>query len=538
MKFKDVRTIESILTEYGMKPGSSTPVNQQQSAQAAKANATAKMKGALKGLVGMGKKGATDAVTKALTPADPKQNVDKGSPTVTPGLDTKEPEQPQITPMKAKDIKTDAEYVNDKGQVLGKVVSPFGQGDVKDKVIVQDPKGEYQMLDPNDDVQILNASKLSKLSKSTASSFNLRKQTQHKKNKLKKIRKKMKKLVRKFKLREQGEEQLFEINFNQKSIAQSALKMPIKCGFEAETSWESVYGGSEDDGDWLYEYNWYDIESMLYDQEGRSAVNEIEEAYNEWIQEKSYDYEGDEVADIVAEREEDEYYINDYIDQELSEDDIEEYKERILDDLPEEDQEEYEDWDIMNWGRQYVEEELLDDYKQWLEEQVRDEGEAMDRAYDRARDEHSIDDWASEEYGSWSSCLGEFGYYLYNPDAEGGGQDEVAGYVRDWAEDNSVTDEVQSGDYHAGYGDTKQSYWRVEGDPSISTSGTGSEIISPVYKTPDAMLKEMKSLFSWLEKQDVETNSSTGLHVTMSWNGEPDAPMDDSGRRQIGRAHV
>jgi len=41
----------------------------------------------------------------------------------------------------------------------------------------------------------------------------------------------------------------------------------------------------------LYEYNWYDIEDFLRDQEGRSAVSEIEQAYEEWIQEKAYDYE-------------------------------------------------------------------------------------------------------------------------------------------------------------------------------------------------------------------------------------------------------
>ena len=39
MKFKDVKTLESILLEYGMKPGSSTSVSQQQSGASAKANA-------------------------------------------------------------------------------------------------------------------------------------------------------------------------------------------------------------------------------------------------------------------------------------------------------------------------------------------------------------------------------------------------------------------------------------------------------------------------------------------------------------------
>ena len=38
MKFKDVRTIESILTEYGMKPGASTPTSQQSTGANAKAS--------------------------------------------------------------------------------------------------------------------------------------------------------------------------------------------------------------------------------------------------------------------------------------------------------------------------------------------------------------------------------------------------------------------------------------------------------------------------------------------------------------------
>ena len=42
MKFKDVKTLESILLEYGMKPGSSTSVSQQQSGASAKANANIK----------------------------------------------------------------------------------------------------------------------------------------------------------------------------------------------------------------------------------------------------------------------------------------------------------------------------------------------------------------------------------------------------------------------------------------------------------------------------------------------------------------
>ena len=109
--------------------------------------------------------------------------------------------------------------------------------------------------------------------------------------------------------------------------------MPIKCGFEAETSWEQIGDNGEGD-DWIDEYNWYDLEDFILDQEGRSSVSSIENSYDEWISEKALDLEGDFVWEIVGERKEDEYYLNDYIEQELSEDDTQEYKERILDDLP------------------------------------------------------------------------------------------------------------------------------------------------------------------------------------------------------------
>ena len=499
MKAKDFKSLETLLKEYGMKPGVSTPVGQQSHGSVAKSNQN---KSPSK------EKSPSPTMAKNISPTTAKLN--KQAQAKEEPFNKVEPgEQELDTVLKDKD-----------GQEVGTVVSRVGDKPNADAVVIKDPKDQFRLVDPDEEMFVDNPEYVEEKSKLLS-----------KDRKVGLLKKKIKKLTRRNKLREQGAEQLFEINFNQKSIAQEALKLPIKCGFEAETSWEGVYGGSEDE-DWLYEYNWYDIEDFIRDQEGSRSVSEIEESYNEWISEKAYDMEGDIIEDLVSEREEDEYYLNDYIEQELSEDDIDEYKERILDDLPEEDQDEYADWDFLNWGRQYVEEELLGEYKDWLRDIIRDEGEAMDRAFDEARSEYDIDTWASDEYGSWNNALSEHGIYLSNPDGEGGGQDEVAGYVRDWAEDNSVTDEVQAGEYHAGYGDTKQSYWRVEGDPSISTGGTGSEIISPVYKTPKAMLDEMKSLFDFLDDNNVETNSSTGLHVTMSWNGEPDAPMDDSGRRQ------
>ena len=69
---------------------------------------------------------------------------------------------------------------------------------------------------------------------------------------------------------------------------------PTKCGFEAETGWEDVYGGSEDEN-WLDEYGWYDIEDMLNDPRRLPrAVQEIVDGYDEFIsKEKAMDLEGD-----------------------------------------------------------------------------------------------------------------------------------------------------------------------------------------------------------------------------------------------------
>ena len=112
----------------------------------------------------------------------------------------------------------------------------------------------------------------------------------------------------------------------------------------------------------------------------------------------------------------------------------------------------------------------------------------------------------------------EYGYYLTNPDS-GGGLSEVSDIVGYWARNNSEFDNIEYGEYHStGPG---IDYWRVETDSSIDADyGTGAEIISPVYSTPRQMLKEMKSLFDIFEDEGADTNSSTGLHVTMSYAGK------------------
>jgi len=82
MKFKDVKTLESILLEYGMKPGSSTSVSMQQSGASAKANAQ----------------------PKSPTTSQSPKKADQGSPTTG---DKNAPEPIEPTSQQAKNVEKD-----------------------------------------------------------------------------------------------------------------------------------------------------------------------------------------------------------------------------------------------------------------------------------------------------------------------------------------------------------------------------------------------------------------------------------------------
>jgi len=491
MKFKDLRSIQTVIKEYGMTKGPATPVTQQKTGAVAK---------------------STSAVTKpAVSPTLNKPTV---SPTTTGQSSTPATNKPTLTKVKAKDLQVGTEYKDDRGQVVGVVSSPVGDGNNPEAIVVQHPATKkYSVMKPDDVVNVDATDEVEESKALNILSKNQRKQHLHRK---------IKRLVRNNKLLEQGTEDLFEINFNSKEIMQSALDLPIKCGFEAETAFTSVEDRPEENDDWVSGYYWSDLESMIIDQEGRRPVDEIQEAYNEWIGERAMDLEYEIVQEMFDDVKEDEDTINDFVDANLVDEEIEDYRDEFLAGLEDEEKEEFEDWDLQAWGRQYTEEAKFEEYEEFTKEGIRDTGEAMDQAYDRAQQDKDIDDWASYEYGSWGSALSEFGIYLYDPDPQGSGEGvhEVGNMLSNWANTNSEFDQVEAGEYHSNAG-TNQSFWRVETDSSIDDEGgTGAEIISPVYTTPRIMLEEMKSLFTWLEEENVSTNSSTGLHVTMSWNGE------------------
>lgn len=491
MKSKDIRTIKSLISEYGMNSGVSTPSSQQQTGSTAKATAAAKPQ--------------KSSVNKPQNSPSSQQNK----------TDAEAPAPVEPTVSKAKELAQDFEYQDDKGDTV-KVVSPMDNGLNKDAVVVQNQKNkEFFTLDPEDDITVPGEEPVTEKS-------DLHK-TSRRKHKLKS---RIKRLIRAQKYIQQGDP-IFEINFNSPKVAKDSLNANIRCGFEAETIWEGYASDENYAEDFLYGESWSEVQDRIYDQEGSRSVDAVQEAFREWLQEseKFYEYESDVIAELVEDRKEDPDYLDNYVSYEVDMDDVTNYKEMILQGLEDQDDrqaqdeiEERSDWEEDAWAREYVDAEHEDHFLEWLADDIRDNGEQWDEAWDRALSNVDEDDWASDEYNSnWAELLSNLDIHLYSNSE--GSMEEVASQLRDWAMNSSHTDTVEAGDYHSGQ-QVDNDYWRVEDDSSIEGDGMGAEIISPVYDTPTEMLAEMKSLFSHWSDRNVDTNRSTGLHVTMSMAGE------------------
>jgi len=410
-----------------------------------------------------------------------------------------------------KDVEKNSSVTDLEGNELGTVVSTVGNLPAKDSVAVQGKNKKIQVIDKDTEVNVDNMgeSKLSKLAK-----------RKNKKQQIKKIGSKLKKLARR-RLKEQPAE-LFEINFNTKEIATAGLDAPVKCGFEAETFFFSVESNGSSGVDDMsiedIEYTYGDLPDNAY------------EDFNNWLYQKGQDeYLDDLVSNKIEEVSEDEEWLDDFLDSTSgpSSEAIEQYKK----DFEEADPKEYENreedgWEYMNWAREYVEQEYEDDYRSWLDGAVRDEYDLDDEAKDAAEIDYSMEEWIYDNYSYMSNFLDDYGYD-YSSD-EGGSVEGVADELNNWIKDNSkFTDYPESGSYGDTYTTTS---WAVETDSSIDPDeGTAAELISPVFDSPRSMLEEMRSLFDWSE-DNFGTNRSTGLHVTMSWQGKnPDTVQDEDG---------
>ena len=522
MKFKDVKTLESILLEYGMKSGSSTPSGQQQTGANAKANKI-----------------------KSPTTSNAPKKPDQGSPTVG-DKNVPEPIEPQQ--QSAKDIKKDAVIVGQDNKNK-KVVSPVGQGDLPDAMVVQDDDGEYEIIDQNEKVDALSPEDAEKIGKDPSllakgkgafgagagavdkiANLMASKDPNVKEGKIrkrinKKALNKLKPRVRQEKGRvkklarlglTEAIEKLFEINFRNKDVINSSLDAQIRCGWEAETVWENISGPSDDiDNLTLNEVD---------DQFGGVDWDGISESYTEWLYDnKVEEFVDDLIQDFINEREDDEDYINEFIEDEgIEESDWDDYREGVLrteygdERFEEEGAEELSElygYEDENWAREYVDEYRGSDFREYLRNIAEEDDDIKQAAYEEASENYDYDDWVNDSYYSMSEFCDNWDIDY----SSGGNLEEVADKLEDWITDNSAFHDHRpdTGSYGDTSGNTTE--YAVETDSSIDGYGTGAEIISPVFSTPRRMLKEMDKFFKFLQSEGVVTNNSTGLHITMSY---------------------
>lgn len=382
---------------------------------------------------------------------------------------------------------------------------------------------------------------------------------------LRRREKQLTKLIRKTKFdhyeRLGGAELLQEVDFNSADIIRQAMSAPIQCGFEAEVMWPTGSGRGFD----LDNATWDDIADAIRDQEGERSVHRVQDAYSVWLEENVVpDIESDIMADLIKEYREDEAHLDDFAsDRGLADsEELEDYKQDKMSYLettvselqarldqaeadaesetdPEEkatleniverregqlldvdtEIEERKEWDQDSWAREYIEENLSEEFDEYLEEIIRDNGESWDEAWRVAQEKYDMDEWVDAEYGShggWIGLLADLDIHLASDTADVG---MVADELSDWAEHESKSGNVRGGGYHSGQR-VDNDYWRVEEDSSLESDGEdfgGVEIISPVYDSVTEMMREFKKLRQYLGEVGAETNESTGFHVTMSW---------------------
>jgi hypothetical protein len=490
MNYKDIRTLEHALKEYGLKPGPATPPGAQKFGTS-----------------------STQSQAAKIPPAN--------KPPASPTTRNQKQDEPETAVIPAADLEVGTKFMGKKPSGTGEqeveVVKATSPGDTN--IVVKTPDDEFEVIDTRNPSNKNVAMALPQVQEDSS----LLTKSGRLKRRLGRTRNKLKHLIRSRKFGRQGSP-LFEINFNSAEVIKSALDAPISCGFEAETVWSSVDEGAEFSLEGL---SYSDIEDLIRDQNSigmaRQHLGEIREKYDAWLTESDAVSElYDELLDRRLEDElEDDANLEEFIGEEVSSSEVNTWREFTQEHDPKEYRERMNDgWDDDNWARDYVNENRRSDYVDWMRDQIRnDDADIWDEAYTQAANDNDIDDWVQREYrGHWELVLDDLGIYI-EPDSSGG-LTGVAEHLEAWSSGKSSFKEVRTGDYHEHAHNVAQDFWRVEPDGSIDGDGVKAEIISPVYSTPRAMLREMFALFEYFNKNDVETNESTGLHITMSMSDE------------------
>ena len=152
-------------------------------------------------------------------------------------------------------------------------------------------------------------------------------------------------------------------------------------------------------------------------------LDDIQKDFVKWIKDnKLEDYDEDLIDELVTERKQDDNEIEEFIDSNggPTSEAIDRYKKDFRHNNPEEYENRMEDGhDYMDWVREYVKENMEDEFTQWLIDDIRSNKEVEGQAMALAQENLTIGDWAGEEYmDGYAGLLYDFGIELQGPEIE------------------------------------------------------------------------------------------------------------------------
>lgn len=297
---------------------------------------------------------------------------------------------------------------------------------------------------------------------------------------------------------------LFEINFNNRQLIQNAMNADIHCGFEVEVIMPHEGITDEDVANEIDQLSWNDIDHMVHHMDRNRVIGD----YHTWLQEQSefdeqFEARLDEMVDYDFE-----IYAEDWFDEndggELEVSDDQMRSEAIIKYIKDNDREE--------------------EYRQWLRERLLDEssGDIVDEVivYMEGSSRYSVDEFIDENWGSMHAMCVEYGIEPHELGLETDDED-LSGVSDKLSNELNIPFKTEKS-----YGqidiDESTSYWVVGPDSSIDVDSgeIGAEIKSLVFDSPAQMMSNLERLFNVLNRMEARADSSTGLHITMSWGGE------------------
>lgn len=292
---------------------------------------------------------------------------------------------------------------------------------------------------------------------------------------------------------------LFEINMSPNNLERLANQLTrVRVGMEFEMCVPGT--GESDSDDFLPEpynmdeiaYSFSDIEGFFRGENSARSVDrlisKLRDSYNEWVNDKIDTAWQKDKREIVAD-----YLVNNEIDgaDNMADDELAELVDKVLD------------------GGEYR--KLLENIIEYFFETERNddtysESEFLsDNSYDTMWD----------VYNEYDHII-DWPYYTEQDYSEP--ESQISG--KEIAEDFSDSVGVTAIYSDSRYKNVSTTNWRVEPDGSISTDDTtdaGLEFVTPNGGLPlDVMLEKMELVKKWTNRMGCYTNSTTGLHISVS----------------------